>query len=197
MPNSLAAEEVLTQQVVGVQQFDGARGRCVSMPDDLYTDVRAAARAILHTTAAAIDWPRLLQGAAMRHDVLHPDQEQHPDRPALSEGVCGSCLKHALLSETGNEGSPYHWQQTPDSPTDGHEGVDWPAVVAQGVRHRRDTESPAYCQWCGKQPSEHLTVVRGPGTTICSDCVDLARAVIDSDGDTRRPDVPDHIAPLS
>jgi len=197
MPNSLAVEAVLAENIVGTQQFDGARGRCLSMPDDLYTSVREAARAILHTTAAAIDWPRLLQGAAIRHDVLHPDQEPDPQRPSLAEGVCGDCLMHALLSETGNEGSPHHWEKHPQSPTDGHTDIDWPAVVAQGVRHRRDAEPAAYCQWCGKQPSEHLKVVRAPGVTICSDCVDLARTVMDSDGDSGRPDVPDHIAPLA
>ncbi|MGY1548273.1 hypothetical protein [Streptomyces sp. MN6] len=39
MPNSLAVEAVLTQAVVGTQQFDGLRGACVSMPDGLYNAV--------------------------------------------------------------------------------------------------------------------------------------------------------------
>ena len=138
MPNELRVREVLTEAIVGGQTFHGLHG-CVSMPDALYRSVKDdATRAILHMVAAAIDWPRLLQGAAMRHGVVHPDKPGDPNRPSLAdELVCGSCIRHSLLSETGNEGSSHEWARKPDVDLDGHVGVDWPVIVAQAVRHRR------------------------------------------------------------
>ncbi|RZF02943.1 hypothetical protein [Streptomyces albidoflavus] len=139
MPNTLRVQQVLTQSIVGIQQFNGLWGKCVSMPDETYREVQDASRALLHLVAASIDWPRLLQGAAMRHDTVHPDEPADSDRPALSEGVCGECLHHALLEETGNEGSPLRWAEDPDVDLTGHQDVDWAEVVARGVSHRPES----------------------------------------------------------
>ncbi|MEY9842498.1 hypothetical protein [Streptacidiphilus sp. EB103A] len=133
MPNRRRVVEVLTQDAVGAQQWNGARGECVTMPTDAYYAVQDAMTAVLERVARAVDWPRLLTEAASRHLVVHPDLE--PDdrhwNPAAG-AVCGECLCEALLAD--DRGAP-NWRDHPVSPRE-QPHTDWPRVVADNLHHR-------------------------------------------------------------
>lgn len=38
-------------------------------------------------------------------------------------------------------------------------------------------DSKTHCSFCGAAPQDWLGIVQGPGVNICSDCVELCRAV--------------------
>ncbi|MEU9778048.1 hypothetical protein [Streptomyces sp. NPDC047968] len=142
MPNQLRVTRVLTENVVGPQIWDGRLGECQTMPTDQYDAVEEAMAAVLERVAAAIDWPRLLAEASWRHSTLHEKTLDNEKRPAgqgtpwecHATGVCGECLRHALLTpETG----AHNWEKTPDVPLTRTE-ADWPGVVADSLQYRRD-----------------------------------------------------------
>ncbi|MGW0868861.1 hypothetical protein ACWD3Z_00050 [Streptomyces sp. NPDC002740] len=142
MPNQLRVTKVLTENVVGPQIWNGRLGECQTMPTDQYAAVEGAMAAVLERVAAAIDWPRLLAEASWRHSTLHEETLDDDKRPAGQgtpwechvTGVCGECLRHALLSpETG----AHDWAKTPDVPLN-RTDVDWAGVVAESLQYRRD-----------------------------------------------------------
>lgn len=133
MPNRLAVINVLTQDVLGAQQWNGLRGECVTMPTDDYDAVKDAMAAILERAVRAVNWNRLLREAAGRHLQLHPDHEPDARDWNAATGVCGDCLAEALL--TDDMGAP-NWDEHPTSPR-AHESRDWPAVVAEHFHHRQ------------------------------------------------------------
>ncbi|MFF9786302.1 hypothetical protein [Streptomyces nigrescens] len=133
MPNRKRVVEVLTQDVVGAQRFNGLIGECVTMPTKNYDAVQDGAAAILERVARAVDWPRLLEEASFRHMHLHPDRRPEPREWSPAEGVCGECLAEALLAD--DIGAP-NWEKHPMSPRE-QDGTDWPSIVAANLRHRR------------------------------------------------------------
>lgn len=44
---------------------------------------------------------------------------------------------------------------------------------------RKSWDRARDCSFCGNSPDEYRKVVNGPGVNICSDCLDLCRAVLD------------------
>ncbi|MDX3020093.1 hypothetical protein [Streptomyces acidiscabies] len=135
MPNHKAVVDALTQDVVGPgHHFNGARGEVVTMPTGTYEDVQDAMAAVLERVAVAVDWRRLLVEAAWRHLTLHPDHKEDLDRyVSEAENVCGECLAEALLQQ--RSGAP-DWEREP-SVEMRHQEVDWAAVVADALQHRR------------------------------------------------------------
>ncbi|MFF2571165.1 hypothetical protein [Streptomyces sp. NPDC058084] len=159
MPNQLAAVRVLTENVVGPQIWDQRIGECQTMPTDVYDQLEEAMAAVLERVAGAVNWPRLLAEASWRHSTLHEQTAEDEDRPAgegtpwscHARGVCGECLRHALLSpETG----AHRWEDRPDVPLT-RTDLDWPAVVAAALGHRRTTTATR-----GRDASSALTEVR-------------------------------------
>ncbi|WP_435245199.1 hypothetical protein [Streptomyces tendae] len=159
MPNQLAAVRVLTEGVVGPQIWDGRTGECQTMPTDLYHQLEEAMAAVLERVAAAVNWPRLLLEASWRHATIHMKTAEDEKRPAGEgtpwesdvRGVCGECLRHALLSpETG----AHHWEDRPDVPLT-RTDLDWAPVAAAALGHRQ-TATPAR----GRDSSTALTEVR-------------------------------------
>lgn len=160
MPNQLAVVRVLTENVVGPQIWDGRTHECQTMPTDMYYEVEEAMAAVLERVAAAVNWPRLLLEASMRHSALHEETFEDEDRPAgqgtqwesHARGVCGECLRHALISpETG----AHRWREEPDVPLT-REHLDWAPAVAAALPHRRT--HPAAER--GRDVSHILTEVR-------------------------------------
>jgi hypothetical protein len=139
MPNSLAIWRVLTQDVLGAQEFNGALGAPESMPADNYDLVEEAAAAILERIAAAVDWERLLEEAYWRHQDLHEDFEPEPRR-STTKDVCGECLREALL--TDERYSP-NWERHPSTPLT-RQKVDWPSIVAANLKYREDARWHPY-----------------------------------------------------
>ncbi|MGW1496127.1 hypothetical protein [Streptomyces sp. NPDC002402] len=141
MPNQLAVVRVLTENVVGPQIWNGLVGECRTMPTTTYDEVEEAMAAVLERVAAAVNWPRLLAEASWRHSTLHEKTLEDEDRPAgdgtpwecHARGVCGECLRHALLSpETG----AHRWQDHPDVPLT-RQGLDWAKTVTDTIGYRR------------------------------------------------------------
>jgi hypothetical protein len=132
MPNRMRVVRVLTQDVLGAQQWNGLIGETVNMPVDDYEAVEEAMTAVLERVAKAVDWPRLLKEAAWRHGFLHWDKEEAEPNRSEAEGVCGECLREALLAE--DRGAP-DWDKHPSTPLE-HEKTDWPAIVAKELEHR-------------------------------------------------------------
>ncbi|MGW2232280.1 hypothetical protein [Streptomyces formicae] len=133
MPNRQRVVEVLTQDVVGAQRWNGLIRECVTMPTKSYEAVQDAAAAILERVARAVDWPRLLTEAAFRHQQLHPDLQPELRDQTPSEGVCGECLAEALLAD--DVGFP-DWEKRPVSPRE-QDDRDWPSIVAAHLPHRQ------------------------------------------------------------
>ncbi|MER0443140.1 hypothetical protein ABR738_00865 [Streptomyces sp. Edi4] len=159
MPNQLAAVRVLTEGVVGPQVWDGRTGECQTMPTNLYYQLEDAMAAVLERITAAVNWPRLLLEASWRHATLHEKTAEDEQRPAGEgtpwecsvRGVCGECLRHALLSpETG----AHPWEDRPDVPLT-RTDLDWAPVTAAALGHRR-TATPSR----GRESSAALTEAR-------------------------------------
>ncbi|MEU2453846.1 hypothetical protein ABZ605_27685 [Streptomyces sp. NPDC012765] len=159
MPNQLAVVRVLAEDIDGPQ--DGRVGECQTMPTDLYYDVEEAMAAVLERVAAAVDWPRLLAEAAMRHSFIHTHTLEDEDRPAgqgtrwecSARGVCGECLRHALLTD---ETGAHRWDKAPDVPLT-REHLDWAPTVAAALPHRHTHPS---ADDRGRDASHALTEVR-------------------------------------
>lgn len=131
MPNRLRVAKVLTQDVLGFQQWNGLLGETVHMPTDAYDAVEQAMEAVVERVAQSVDWPRLLEEAVMRHLLVHPDQE--PDeRRITSKDVCGECLREALLCD--RTGAPA-WHEQESTPLR-LQKVDWPTVVQDNRKWR-------------------------------------------------------------
>jgi hypothetical protein len=132
MPNRMAVVGVLTQDVLGAQVRNGLIGETVNMPTDDYDRVEEAMTAVLERVSKAIDWARLLREASFRHMHLHPDFKE-PDRNwNAASGVCGECLREALLAD---ERGAQDWEKHPSTPL-AHEKTDWPTVVSEELEHR-------------------------------------------------------------
>lgn len=143
MPNRKAVVDALLQDVVGPgHHFNNSRGfRVVTMPTEQYVAVEVAGAAILERVAVAVDWRRLLVEASWRHETLHPDHEESLLKYRSEvKGVCGECLAEALLQE--NTGAP-DWEREPDAEMR-HQAVDWAAIVAEVLKHRRGTIEHKY-----------------------------------------------------
>lgn len=142
MPNWKAVVDTLTQDVVGPgHHFNGVRGEVVTMPTELYEATREAMAALLERAAVAVDWRRLLVEASWRHMTLHPERKEKLDRYwSEAENVCGECLCEALLQQ--RIGAP-DWDQEPEAEMR-HQDVDWAAVVAAALPHRRGTIQHEY-----------------------------------------------------
>lgn len=132
MPNRKAVIEVLVQDVLGVQRWNGLRGETVNMPTEDWDRTEEAATAILERIAGAVNWSRLLMEAHWRHTQLHEDREAPKRWTPTAAGVCGECLREALLSE--ERGAP-DWERHPSRPLV-HEKTDWPSVIADTLKHR-------------------------------------------------------------
>ncbi|GHB91667.1 hypothetical protein GCM10010306_103610 [Streptomyces umbrinus] len=132
MPNRLRVVGSLTQDVIGTQRFNGAIGKCVSIPDDDYEAVKDAMTAVLERVIRAVDWPRLLREASFRHDTVHPDHKPDDRDWSPATGVCGECLAEALLAD---DRGAQDWERTPTIPRE-HAITDWPALVARHFHHR-------------------------------------------------------------
>ncbi|WP_328491215.1 hypothetical protein [Streptomyces zaomyceticus] len=133
MPNQLAVVRVLRQDVIGPNHHY-RHGEIATMPSEPYDDVTDAMAAILERVAVAVDWPRLLVEASWRHMHLHPDRKETLLRyQSEAAGVCGECLAEALLQE--NTGAP-DWERQPTAELR-HQAVDWAAIVAAVLPHRR------------------------------------------------------------
>ncbi|MFF4409748.1 hypothetical protein [Streptomyces sp. NPDC001404] len=160
MPNQLAAVRALTENVVGPQIWDQRVGECETMPTAAYDGLEEAMAAVLENIAAVINWPRLLAEASWRHSTLHEKTAEDEDRLAgegtpwecHARGVCGECLRHAFLSP---EMGAHRWEGNPDVPLTRGD-LDWPAVVAATLGHRRIPAKPAR----GRDASSTLTEVR-------------------------------------
>ncbi|MER7952011.1 hypothetical protein ABTY59_31935 [Streptomyces sp. NPDC096079] len=142
MPNRKAVVEVLRQDVIGPRHHYRF-GEIATMPVEPYDDVTDAMAAILErvAVAVAVDWPRLLVEASWRHMHLHPDREETLLRyQSEAAGVCGECLAEALLQE--NVGAP-DWERNPTAELQ-HQAVDWAAIVASVLPHRRGTMEHHY-----------------------------------------------------
>ncbi|MFH8295110.1 hypothetical protein [Streptomyces sp. NPDC018059] len=159
MPNQLAVTRVLTEDVVGGHIWNGLTGECTTMPTDAYYDVEEAMAAVLERVVRAVDWPRLLFEASHRHHTLHMETVADEERRAGEgtkwdcdvRGVCGECLRHALLSpETG----AHRWEDRPEVPLT-RTDLDWAPVVAAALGHRRSAASSR-----GRESSGALTEVR-------------------------------------
>lgn len=134
MPNFMAVVKTLAQDVVGRHVWNGARGKCQTMPTDQYDATEDAMAAVVERVVVAIDWPRLLMDAAWRHAELHPDRKERDWYRSEATGVCGECLAEALL--TTRTGSP-NWERHPAAELT-RQAVDWPSVVGASLQHRRD-----------------------------------------------------------
>jgi hypothetical protein len=134
MPNQLAVVRSLRQDVIGPAHHYSF-GEIATMPVDPYEAVTDAMAAILERVAVAVDWRRLLVEATWRHLDLHPDRKEKLDkyRSEAEDVVCGECLAEALLQE--NVGAP-DWEREPNAEMR-HQAVDWAAVVAETLPHRR------------------------------------------------------------
>ncbi len=132
MPNRMAVIKVLVQDVLGAQIWNGLRGETVNMPVDDYERVEEAGAAILERVAKAVSWDRLLMEASFRHNALHSDKEQDKHFWNLAKGVCGECLREALLAE---DRGAQDWGEHPSTPLT-HEKFDWPTAVAEELEHR-------------------------------------------------------------
>lgn len=132
MPNRRRVIEILTQDALGAQRFNGLFGECVSMPHADYEAVRDAMTAILERVVRAVDWPRLLREASFRHDAVHPDYEPSAEDWNLATGVCGECLAEAMLAD---DMGAQDWKRTPTIPRE-YSFTDWPATVARTFHHR-------------------------------------------------------------
>lgn len=140
MPNRERISQVLTQDVVGSQVWDGLLRKCETMPTEEYYAVQGAMEAVVERVAAALDWPRLLAEASARHLILHPEREPDHQWGEEVEGVCGECLHEAFLNDdTGFA----QWHLHPDSPRE-HADLDWPSVVARNLPHRSASRWHAY-----------------------------------------------------
>ncbi|MEW1548410.1 hypothetical protein [Streptomyces tsukubensis] len=135
MPNRNAVVDALTQDVIGPgHHYNGARGEVVTMPTGTYEDLQDAMAAVLERVAVAVDWRRLLVEASWRHITVHPDHKEDLARyHSETEGVCGECLVEALLQQ--RVGAP-DWEREPSVAME-HQDVDWAAVVADALPHRR------------------------------------------------------------
>jgi hypothetical protein len=147
VPNQLAVTRVLAEDVVGRHIWNGLTGECRTMPTDAYRAVEEAAAAILEKVARAVNWPRLLAEASYRHSTLHLETAEDEKRRAGDGtpyecevfGVCGECLRHALLTpETG----AHNWAKNPDVPIT-RSDLDWASTVAAGIGYRRDNQAQA------------------------------------------------------
>ena len=135
MPNSLAVILSLTQDVLGNHRWNGVTRQYETMPTKDHDAVEEAMGSLLERVADAVNWPRLLQEAAYRHMTVHPDLELEPDDRYWCDmsGVCGECLKEALLAD--DKGAP-DWGRHPVSYRQ-QEQSDWPAAVAANLKHRK------------------------------------------------------------
>lgn len=136
MPNSDRVALVLTEAVVGLQVWQDHV--CDTMPDAEYQRTKLAAIGVLELTARAIDWPRLLEDAEVRHRTVHPgtcptDQGGY-GRPRARD-VCGECLREALLAH-GFTGYGHDWSVAPRV-TRRAGDIDWPRVFADTIAFRR------------------------------------------------------------
>lgn len=132
MPNRQRVIKSLAQDVVGAQVWNGLTGECKTMPTEAYERVEDAMASILERVTRAVDWPRLLEEASWRHNQVHPDYKGDRRPAVLVSGVCGECLAEALLAD--GYGAP-NWEKHPVAPRE-HGDVDWPAAVADNVKHR-------------------------------------------------------------
>jgi hypothetical protein len=132
MPNRKRVVEVLTTDVLGAQRWNGRIGETVNMPTEDYERVQSAAEAILERLARALDFPRLLREASFRHEIIHPDYEPSAQDWNLATGVCGECLREALLAE---DMGAQDWKTHPSTPIR-HGRTDWPTIVAEELEHR-------------------------------------------------------------
>ena len=132
MPNRQAVVKVLRDDVLGAQQFNGLIGETVNMPMDDFERVEEATTAILERVAAAVSWERLLMEASFRHNSLHPEKAPDNRYWSLAMGVCGECLREALLAE---QHGGQRWEETPSTPLT-HQKTDWPSIVAEELEHR-------------------------------------------------------------
>jgi hypothetical protein len=141
MPNRKAVVESLRQDVIGPQHHYSF-GEIATMPVEAYDAVTDAMAAILERVAVAVDWRRLLVEATWRHMRLHPDRKETLLKyQSEADGVvCGECLAEALLTE--DRYAP-DWEQNPDAEMR-CQAVDWPAVVAEVLQHRRGTLEHKY-----------------------------------------------------
>jgi hypothetical protein len=140
MPNFIAVVKTLAQDVVGRHVWNGARGECRTMPTDQYDATEEAMAAVLERVVVAVDWPRLLMEAAWRHAELHPERKESERYWSEATGVCGECLAEAMLAT--RTGSP-DWERNPAAELT-RQSVDWPAVVAASLQHRRSPVSHQY-----------------------------------------------------
>jgi hypothetical protein len=132
VPNRQRVIKVLTQSVLGAQQFNGLIGETVNMPIDDYEAVEDAMAGLLERVVAAVDWPRLLMEASWRHVSLHLDKEELERYRSEAAGVCGECLAEAMLQDRA--GAP-DWDNYPTSPRE-FVNMDWPTVVSTNLKHR-------------------------------------------------------------
>lgn len=133
MPNRLAVVRSLRQDVIGPNHHYSFQ-EIATMPPEAYDAVTDAMAAILERVAVAVDWRRLLVEASWRHMQLHPDRKETLSRYwSEAENVCGECLAEALLQE--HTGAP-DWKRSPEAEMR-HQAVDWAAVVAEVLQHRR------------------------------------------------------------
>ncbi|MGY4935874.1 hypothetical protein ACWD7T_33210 [Streptomyces sp. 900116325] len=140
MPNRKAVVESLRQDVIGPRHHYSF-GEIATMPFEPYDAVTDAMAAILERVAVAVDWQRLLVEASWRHMRLHPDRtEKLPRHQGEAKNVCGECLAEALLQE--NTGAP-DWEREPNAQIR-HQAVDWAAIVAETLEHRRGTIEHQY-----------------------------------------------------
>ncbi|MER6616370.1 hypothetical protein [Streptomyces xantholiticus] len=140
MPNQLAVVRSLRQDVIGPHHHYSF-GEIATMPVGPYDAVTDAMAAILERVAVAVDWRRLLVEASWRHMQLHPDHKETSDRYwSEATNVCGECLAEALLQE--NTGAP-DWERQPEAEMR-HQAVDWAAIVADVLKHRRGTIEHQY-----------------------------------------------------
>ncbi|MFE6185417.1 hypothetical protein ACFQ6U_13430 [Streptomyces sp. NPDC056465] len=133
MPNHLAVVRSLRQDVIGPGHHY-SYGEVATMPVEPYEAVTDAMAAILERVAVAVDWRRLLVEASWRHMSLHPDRREELTRyQSEAKHVCGECLAEALLQES--TGAP-DWEREPNAELR-HQAVDWAAIVAEALQHRR------------------------------------------------------------